>query len=600
MTSFLHEIQRFSRLPAFGVPVPCAEGFLHIFRPEGASAAQVWQASEEQLLAGDPGRRLKAFEAHGTPQSILSGGGSTVVLVRAPGSERLSAVDSTGAILREGISPLAPAALSSQGRLLVPAEEAEQAGVRWRLAEVELPEAEWRGVESPGVESPGAESSSEQIESSTRRVVLVRLSAADTRVYPALSAATLPGATVPDTVGQVRAASGPPLCSVPAPGRLFFTGGRCLSYVEGTLTDLQGTRWALPGHDVLLAVQALPVPDRLVAVVQVRGRTELHSLSPAGPNLLTRLDFGQSLAQMGVCGGRIWLAVRDARAGQTRCWVSAWATGETALRTLPAEVPATKIDYRTFYARADDGERVPYVCAEPPAYSSGGEDAPLLLTVYGAFGVSHLPSAEPTLPAWAVRGASMVFAQVRGGGELGPQWHRAGAGERKFRAVADTLAVIEDVRRRFPRRAVVLCGASMGGLVALVAAIEAAERSVSVAAVAATAPVLDAVHLERHPNGAFWREEFPAAAADRARVSPLHRVADRSGPLPPLWLAWAGRDERVADDAPAFAAEWEGHGPVCTWCDEDLAHVGNPVERIDRRAADLLAFAWKQGFCQGT
>lgn len=591
MTSFLHEIQRFSRLPAFGVPVPCAEGFLHIFRPEGAAAAQVWQAEEKQLLAGDPGRRLQVFEAHGTPQSILSGGGTTVVLVRAPGSERLTAVDATGAVLREGISPLAPAAVSSRGRLLVPAEEAEQVGVRWRLAEIEL----------PGAELPGAESSGEQAESgepSARRVVLVRLSAADTRVYPATPDETHPGSTLQDTAVQVRAAAGSPLLSVPAPGRVFFTGGRCLSCAEGALTDLRGARWVLPVHDALLAVSALPVSERLVAVVQVRGRTELHSLSPAGPNLLTRLDFGQSLAQMGVCGERIWLAVRDARAGQTLCWLSAEAAGETPLHTVPGVAPAAQIAYRTLYARADDGERVPYVCAEPPAASDVEERAPLLLTVYGAFGVPHLPSAEPTLPAWVGRGASMVFAQVRGGGELGPQWHEAGAGEQKFRAVADTLAVIEDLRERFPRRPVVLCGASMGGLVALVAAIEAAERGVPVAAVAATAPVLDAVHLDRHPSGRFWREEFPAAATDRARVSPLHRVAAHSGSLPPLWLAWAGRDERVADDAPAFAAEWEGRGSVRTWWDEDLAHVGNPVERIDRRAADLLGFAWAQGFSQ--
>ncbi|MEX3610841.1 prolyl oligopeptidase family serine peptidase [Rothia sp. LK2588] len=597
MTSFLHEIQRFSRLPAFGVPVPCAEGFLHIFRPEGASAAQVWQAREEQLLAGNPGRRLQAFEAHGTPQSILSGGSTTVVLVRTPGSERLTAVDHTGAVLQEGISPLAPAAVSSQGQLLVPAEEAEQAGVRWRLAEMELLEAEL-----PEAEPSGAESSGEQAvpgEPSARRVVLVQLSATDTRVYPALPDVTLPGATLQDTTVQVRAASGPPLCSVPAPGRIFFTGGRCLSYAEGALTDLRGARWVLPAHEALLSVSALPVPDRLVAVVQVRGRTELHSLTPAGPSLLTRLDFGQGLAQMGVCGERIWLAVRDARAGQTLCWLSAEAPGEAPLQTVPTAGPAAQIAYRTLYARADDGVRVPYVCAEPPASSHVEERAPLLLTVYGAFGVPHLPSAEPTLPAWVGRGASMVFAQVRGGGELGPQWHEAGAGEQKFRAVADALAVIEDLRERFPRRPVVLCGASMGGLVALVAAIEAAERGVPVAAVAATAPVLDAVHLDRHPNGRFWREEFPAAATDRARVSPLHRVAARSGPLPPLWLAWAGRDERVADDAPAFAAEWERRGSVRTWCDEDLAHVGNPVERIDRRSADLLDFAWAQGFSEG-
>jgi prolyl oligopeptidase len=73
----------------------------------------------------------------------------------------------------------------------------------------------------------------------------------------------------------------------------------------------------------------------------------------------------------------------------------------------------------------NDGVEVPLTIVYPKNVARDGS-APLLLEAYGAYGVSEVPEFWPSLAVWLERGGVYAVAHVRGGGELGDDWHRGG------------------------------------------------------------------------------------------------------------------------------------------------------------------------------
>ncbi|MBW3087089.1 hypothetical protein KEM60_03319 [Austwickia sp. TVS 96-490-7B] len=336
---------------------------------------------------------------------------------------------------------------------------------------------------------------------------------------------------------------------------------------------------------------------RLLAAVRREGCAALVPLMPEGapaePWWVGAL--GVELGSVGVTGdSQVWWVTRSAGAPSQmhrRIWDAATTTG-VEMATVGS------VSQRCRHVRAEavgpDGTAIPYVVTDDPAWRSGSA-RPVLLTVYGGFGVEHWPEAEPTVAAWVQAGGVVVTAQVRGGGEFGPQWHEAGSGEWKGRAAVDVLTVARALVDRGVTcpGGVMLCGASHGGLVAASAALLDDGDPAVVGGVAVTAPLLDVTDVSRHGNGQFWAAEFPAGRAARAAVSPLWLVRQGDRRLPPLWVASMGRDERVADDAADFVAAWARRGEVTHRREEESAHVGDRLAQIDARSADLLGFAWR-------
>jgi prolyl oligopeptidase len=72
-------------------------------------------------------------------------------------------------------------------------------------------------------------------------------------------------------------------------------------------------------------------------------------------------------------------------------------------------------------------------------------DAPVILLGYGAYEVSMLPNFNPARLAWLERGGVFAVAHVRGGGELGREWHLAGMRERKQNSIDDFIACAEQL-----------------------------------------------------------------------------------------------------------------------------------------------------------
>ncbi|WP_431885932.1 prolyl oligopeptidase family serine peptidase [Micromonospora wenchangensis] len=215
------------------------------------------------------------------------------------------------------------------------------------------------------------------------------------------------------------------------------------------------------------------------------------------------------------------------------------------LKREPAFFDATGLTVRQFFATSADGTRVPYSVVGDPTASAG----PTLLTGYGGFEVSLTPHYDGVLGrGWLARGGTYVVANIRGGGEYGPRWHRAALRENRPRAYEDFAAVAADLVARgiTTTRQLGIEGGSNGGL--LMGAMLTRYPTL-VGAVVANVPLLDMRRYHLLLAGASWTAEYgdpddPDDWAFLRGYSPYHNV--RAGvTYPPVLLVTSTRDDRV-------------------------------------------------------
>eukprot|EP00960_Hanusia_phi_P047686 758520-Hanusia_phi.AAC.1 len=101
------------------------------------------------------------------------------------------------------------------------------------------------------------------------------------------------------------------------------------------------------------------------------------------------------------------------------------------------------------FASSKDGTRVPFFLISrdlPSSSSSSSSPRPVILYGYGGFQVPLLPGYQADVgAAWLERGGAYVVANIRGGGEFGPAWHRAALRDKRQRAYEDFFAVAEEL-----------------------------------------------------------------------------------------------------------------------------------------------------------
>ncbi|TNH30205.1 S9 family peptidase [Micromonospora orduensis] len=257
------------------------------------------------------------------------------------------------------------------------------------------------------------------------------------------------------------------------------------------------------------------------------------------------------------------------------------------LKREPAFFDADGLAVRQFFATSADGTRVPYFVVGDPAAPGG----PTLLTGYGGYEVSLTPHYSGIIgQGWLARGGSYVVANIRGGGEYGPEWHRAALRENRPRAYEDFAAVAADLVTRgitTPERFGIE-GGSNGGLLT---GVMLTRYPKLFGAVVAHVPVLDMRRYHRLLAGASWMAEYgdpddPADWAYLREYSPYHKI--RGGrPYPPVLLVTSTRDDRVHPaHARKMAARLREHG-------HDVAYYEN-VEGGHGAAAnnEQRAFVW--------
>jgi prolyl oligopeptidase len=224
-------------------------------------------------------------------------------------------------------------------------------------------------------------------------------------------------------------------------------------------------------------------------------------------------------------------------------------TGELqVLKTLPERFDSSELVVHQYEASSADGELVPYFVVHHKNIPLNG-NSPTLLYGYGGFEISLTPRYL-TLSGklWLERGGVYAVANIRGGGEFGPRWHKAALRENRQRAYDDFIAVSEDLIERQitqPKKLGIM-GGSNGGLLVGVAL---TQRPDLYGAVVCQVPLLDMLRYTKLLAGASWAAEYgdpddPIMRKAISRYSPYQNVfKDRS--YPKAFFMTSTKDDRV-------------------------------------------------------
>ena len=276
---------------------------------------------------------------------------------------------------------------------------------------------------------------------------------------------------------------------------------------------------------------------------------------------------------------------------------SVWAEPE-----LPVDAAAYAVTQRWFASK--DGAEVPMFVVHRPDAALDGSN-PTLLTGYGGFNNSMTPAFSALATTWLESGGVFALANLRGGGEFGEEWHRAGMLESKQNVFDDFIAAAEHLIAEgytSPEH-LAIRGGSNGGL--LVGAVSN-QRPDLFGAVVCTYPLLDMVRYHQFLVASFWVPEYgssddPGQFAYIHAYSPYHNVVDGGDYPATLYLSGDG-DTRVAPlharKMTALMQAKNGSGnPVLLRYHTAAGHSGGqPTSRQIDEMVDTVSFLlWQVG-----
>ncbi|MGB4247402.1 MAG: prolyl oligopeptidase family serine peptidase [Pseudohongiellaceae bacterium] len=182
------------------------------------------------------------------------------------------------------------------------------------------------------------------------------------------------------------------------------------------------------------------------------------------------------------------------------------------------------------------------------------EGSNVLLEVYGGFGIPMDAGFSIARLGWMERGGVYVLAAVRGGGELGPQWHEEAKGVGKSRSIDDLLMAVQYLHEQgyVERGRLALMGASHG---AMLAAAAMNREPAQFGAVILSAGPMDMVRLSELGGAESWQEEYgsveaPEQFAAMLSYSPYHNV--RPGTAYPAVLLLTSESDDVVAPAHSY------------------------------------------------
>jgi prolyl oligopeptidase len=220
----------------------------------------------------------------------------------------------------------------------------------------------------------------------------------------------------------------------------------------------------------------------------------------------------------------------------------------TAIKSIPARFDASNIVVEQFQTSSKDGENIPYFVVRQRGIKFDGTN-PTLQYAYGGFQVSLKPSYSGLLGKnWLEQGGVYVLANIRGGGEFGPNWHQAGLKTKRQVIFDDMIAVGEDIiaKKITSPKHLGIMGGSNGGLLM---GVMYTQRPDLWNAVICQVPLLDMLRFHKLLAGASWVGEYgsPDILDERAfleKISPLHNI-DPKGNYPSIMFVTSTKDDRV-------------------------------------------------------
>ena len=277
--------------------------------------------------------------------------------------------------------------------------------------------------------------------------------------------------------------------------------------------------------------------------------------------------------------------------------LTVWAKPRVPLRSDDFAVEQVFYDSK-------DGTHVPMFLFYKKGLRLDGNN-PALMTAYGGFSVSYTPVFNVYGVLWAEEGGIYAVPNLRGGGEFGEAWHRAGMLQNKQNVFDDFIAAGEWLvanKYTSPARLSIM-GISNGGLL-MGAALT--QRPDLFRAVVCMYPLLDMIRYQKFLDGPYWVPEY--GSSDRPdqfkwlyAYSPYHHVRQRRDYPAVLFITGDG-DTRVAPlHARKMTAELQAatasDKPILLLYDTKSGHSGGrPLGKEIEEHADILSFLfWQLG-----
>jgi prolyl oligopeptidase len=270
------------------------------------------------------------------------------------------------------------------------------------------------------------------------------------------------------------------------------------------------------------------------------------------------------------------------------------------------QVPIQPEDFEVHQVRytSKDGTSVPMFLVHRKGLQLDGNN-PTLLTGYGGFNISRTAAYSPLAAIWVKHGGVFALPNLRGGGEFGEKWHRAGMLENKQNTFDDFIAAAEWlIAHKYTRpEKLAISGGSNGGLLVGAAL---TQRPELFQAVVCSVPLLDMLRYHKFLVARFWVPEYGSAEDPEQfrflySYSPYHRV--QPGTKYPAVLFITGDADTRVDPlharkmAALLQAATASDRPVLLHYDTKAGHSGGkPISKvIEDLSYELTFLFWQLG-----
>lgn len=275
-------------------------------------------------------------------------------------------------------------------------------------------------------------------------------------------------------------------------------------------------------------------------------------------------------------------------------------TAEYEVYKKPAiDFDADAYESKQVFYNSKDGTKIPMIITYKKGLKLDGKN-PTILYGYGGFNISLTPSFSITNAVWMEQGGVYAVPNLRGGGEYGKAWHKAGTQLQKQNVFDDFIAAAEYLieNKYTSSDYLAIRGGSNGGL--LVGATMTQRPELMKVALPAVG-VMDMLRYHTFTAGAGWAYDYGTSEQSKEMFeyikgySPVHNV--KEGVEYPATLVTTGdHDDRVV---PAhsfkFAAELQdkqaGSNPTLIRIETKAGHgAGTPVSKTIEQYADIFGF----------
>ena len=260
-------------------------------------------------------------------------------------------------------------------------------------------------------------------------------------------------------------------------------------------------------------------------------------------------------------------------------------------------------DYETkqvFY-KSKDGTKVPMFIVYKKGIELNGKN-PTYLYAYGGFNISLKPGFDIRKLVWLENGGIYAQPNIRGGGEYGEKWHKAGTKMNKQNVFDDFIAAAEYLFKEKYTSSdyLAIAGGSNGGL--LIGATMTQRPDVAKVAFPAVG-VMDMLKYHKFTSGAGWKSDYGTSEDSKEmfeylyKYSPVHAIKEGVN-YPATMVTTADHDDRVVPAhsfkfAATLQAKAKSNNPLLIRIETNAGHgAGTPTSKQIEQVADRYAFAW--------